>query len=87
VDRDGDTHDESYEYDDNGNRVEAVISSIGPSYSNVGGIWHFNEGSGSTLADESGNAHGMLYGSPTWSSDIPWAGTGDYSVLFNTGSG
>ncbi len=46
------------------------------------GIWNFNECSGSTAGDSSGNGNaGALFSSPTWSSDTP-SGTG-CSLLFN----
>ncbi|MGD8778474.1 MAG: DUF4983 domain-containing protein [Ignavibacteria bacterium] len=38
-----------------------------PYYSNLVGYWRFNEGEGTTVADESGNGHDMeLVGNPKW---------------------
>ena len=41
------------------------------------GYWNFNEGSGTTLTDHSGNGnHGTIYGA-TWSEDVPTLGCTD----------
>ncbi|MBI5133915.1 MAG: prepilin-type N-terminal cleavage/methylation domain-containing protein [Candidatus Taylorbacteria bacterium] len=46
------------------------------------GLWDFSEGSGTAVADRSGNGNGgTLVGSPSWSTDTPW-GTG-YSINLN----
>jgi prepilin-type N-terminal cleavage/methylation domain-containing protein len=38
----------------------------------AGGMWRFDEGTGTAAADASGNgSHGVLLNSPTWSSDTP----------------
>src|SRR5581483_12494229 len=39
---------------------------------NTKGLWHFDEGSGSTVADSSGNGNtGTLVNGPAWTSDSP----------------
>lgn len=87
ADRAGVTKDESYVYDSNGNRVDAVVPALGTNL-DVVGIWQFNEGSGTSVADDSGHSNtASLNGSASWSEDdTPWAGKGEYSVLLNTGS-
>lgn len=39
---------------------------------NTLGLWHLDEGTGTTAADASGNANGSLVGGPTWSTDSPF---------------
>ncbi len=40
---------------------------------NTAGLWHLNEGSGTTTADSSSNGNnGSLIGGPVWSSDTPY---------------
>ena len=46
-----------------------------------GGLWRFDEGSGSTVADSLNNNTGTLVGSPTFVTDTP-SGTG-YALQFN----
>lgn len=45
------------------------------------GHWKFNEGSGASIADSSGNAHHAAFatGSPTWTSSGPYAGTLEFN--------
>ena len=39
---------------------------------NLVGYWRFEEGTGSTASDSSGNGNaGTLYNSPTWTTDTP----------------
>jgi len=50
-------------------------------------LWHCDEGSGSTVYDESGNGHdGAIYGTPMWNSDEPIGFMGPQLWSPNSGS-
>lgn len=40
-------------------------------YSAGGGLWRFEEGSGTTIADSKNSHNGTLTNAPTWSTDVP----------------
>src|SRR5581483_327008 len=49
------------------NWMNEPIVSTHPNYASLAGYWKFDEGTGSTTADSSGNNHaGTLVNSPTW---------------------
>ena len=59
-----------------------------PEPSNTMGLWHFNENSGTTVGDESGNANtGTFVGTPAWTADgrfgyaLNFNGTSDYITI------
>ena len=63
-----------------GGQIASIASgSLDVSSLMTSGLWRFEEGSGTTVADTSGNGHnGVLNGGITWSSDVatPLAGGG-----------
>ena len=45
------------------------------------GYWNFNEGSGTTLTDQTSNGNNGTINGATWSTDVPFAGTTTTSAL------
>ena len=56
-------------------------TSLSGDESGLVGYWNFNEGSGTTLTDQTSNGNnGTIYGA-TWSTDVPFSGTTTTSAL------
>ena len=84
---DGAFSSESFSYDANGNRNTQPVTS-NPLTDNLGsnleGYYNFNEGSGTTAIDDSGNGNTGTINGATYSSNTPFS-TG-YSLSFNQAS-
>jgi hypothetical protein len=66
----------------------STVQSAGPTNDGPKLLWRFDDGSGTSAADSSGNGNvGTLVNSPTWSSTIPTVHVPDTnSLLFSAGS-
>ena len=63
-----------------------MYNSLSGSEIGLVGYWSFNEGSGATVADLSGNGNNGTISGATWSTDVPSPTSTNYSATFANGS-